>query len=395
MPICKSQSDITNYRSDELTIQQIFEDNHNWDRYLLFHQKELREVEIAEVEKMLGCKTEERGCYVCYCKNCDDFHTITFGCNSRICSRCGKRYTDKWSKALKRKLFNVPHRHFVMGMPDLLWILLLEDRSLWKVIMDGAIKAINDVLSHCFRSPIQAGAIVVLHPFGRDLGFKPHIHVILTEGGFDRKGNFRHKKFIPARSMRKTWQYQVLTRLKSALPNTPEMSRFINMLFKKYNEGFYVYLPKESRVNKPGKIARYVARYVRHPAIANFRLYYYDGEKVVFWYQDHDDNKFYVDMFVEEFIYSLIRHIPDRQFKMIRHYGAYCRKWSRRYRHYLVHSSITQAKIEDFGDNRVFCCPKCGSIMEMMGYFPKGPPDELRYGEKITDWEGICARVGS
>jgi len=33
--------------------------------------------------------------------------------------------------------------------------------------------------------------------------------------------------------------------------------------------------------------------------------------------------------------------------------------------------------------------------MEMMGYFPKGPPPELRYGEKITDWEGICARVGS
>ena len=131
--------------------------------------------------------------------------------------------------------------------------------------------------------------------------------MILTEGGFDRKGKFRHKKFFPARSMRKTWQYQVLTRLKSALPNTPEMSRFINMLFKKYNEGFYVYLPKESRVNNPGKIARYVARYVRHPAIANFRLYYYDGDKVVFWYQDHDDNKFYVDMLVEDFIYSLIR----------------------------------------------------------------------------------------
>ena len=86
------------------------------------------------------------------------------------------------------------------------------------------------------------------------------------------------------------------------------------MLFKKYNEGFYVYLPKESRVNKPGKIARYVARYVRHPAIANFRLYYYDGEKVVFWYQDHDGNMFYVDMFVEDFIYSVIGHIPDRQF---------------------------------------------------------------------------------
>ena len=261
--------------------------------------------------------------------------------------------------------------------------------------MDAAIRAINDVLSHCFRRSIKAGAVVVLHPFGRDLGFKPHIHVILTEGGFDSRGIFRSKKFFPARSMRKTWQYQILTRLKAILPSTRENSRFIDGLFKKYPKGFYVYLPAASRITSPRKVARYIARYVRHPAIANFRLYYYDGEKVVFWYQDHEDNKFYVDMTVDEFIGSVIRHIPDRQFKMIRHYGAYCRRWSRKYRHYLVHSSITQKKLEDFGNPRTYRCPKCGSVMEMIGYFPKGPPMELKFGERITDWEGICARVGS
>lgn len=395
MPTSKPPSDITNYRSNELTVQHIFEDNRNWDLYHLLHREKLRDVEIAEVEKMLTCQKVERGCYVYYCNNCRDIHTITFGCNSRLCSRCGKRYTDQWSRSLRAKLFDVPHRHFVMGMPDLLWPLLLNDRSLWKVVMDGAITAINDVLTHCLRKNIKAGAIVVLHPFGRDLKFKPHVHIILTEGGFDRRGNFIPKKFFPARAMRKTWQYQVLTRLKDALLDTKNNGKFINGFFKRYPEGFYVYLPSESRISSPRKVARYIARYVRHPAIANFRLHYYDGEKVVFWYEDHEDNRFYVDMSVDEFITSIIQHVPERQFKMIRHYGAYCRKWSRRYRHYGLHSSISQAKIEDFDENRLFRCPKCGSVMEMMGYFPKGPPEELRYGEKITDWEEICARVGS
>ena len=42
----------------------------------------------------------------------------------------------------------------------------------------------------------RAGAIIVLHPFARDLGFNLHIHLIITEGGSDRSGKFVHKKFI-------------------------------------------------------------------------------------------------------------------------------------------------------------------------------------------------------
>jgi len=33
--------------------------------------------------------------------------------------------------------------------------------------MDSAIKALNDTLSHALRKEVLAGAIVVLHPFGR------------------------------------------------------------------------------------------------------------------------------------------------------------------------------------------------------------------------------------
>ena len=32
-----------------------------------------------------------------------------------------------------------------------------------------------------------AGAIVVLHPFKKNMGFNPHLHVLVTEGGFDKR----------------------------------------------------------------------------------------------------------------------------------------------------------------------------------------------------------------
>jgi len=232
---------------------------------------------------MLSCKDESRGYFTYQCDCCGEFQTVYFGCNSRICTNCGKNHTDKWAKSLKKAMFNVPHRHAVLTIPDMLWYAVEQNRFLLKVLMDAAIAAINDTISFNHRNGcLLAGAIVVLHPFSKDMGFNPHLHILMTEGGFDKYGKFIPKKFIPFKSMRKTWQYQVLTRFKAELPVNREVSRFIDLLFKRYPDGFYVHLPQESRITNKQKIARYVARYIRHPAVANSRLHSYDGDSVTF-----------------------------------------------------------------------------------------------------------------
>jgi len=126
---------------------------------------------------------------------------------------------DKWAKSIQNALFNVPHRHAVFTIPDALWPIVGRNRFLHKVLMDAAIAAINDTISHKHRNGrLTAGAVVMLHPFSRSLGFNPHIHILVPEGGFDSYGRFIHQKFIPFNAMRKTWQYPVLTQFKAALP---------------------------------------------------------------------------------------------------------------------------------------------------------------------------------
>ncbi|MCL7412990.1 MAG: transposase zinc-binding domain-containing protein, partial [ANME-2 cluster archaeon] len=83
-----------------LSVRMIFEDNHNWDAFSLEHKDELREVEIIEVNKMLSCKDESRGYFTYLCEHCGTYQTVYFGCNSRICTNCGKNHTDKWAKSL-------------------------------------------------------------------------------------------------------------------------------------------------------------------------------------------------------------------------------------------------------------------------------------------------------
>ena len=80
-----------------LTVKHIFEDNLNWAAFHLAEKDNLRDVEINEVNKMLSCKDESRGFFTYECEHCGITKTVYFGCNSRICTNCGKNHTDKWA----------------------------------------------------------------------------------------------------------------------------------------------------------------------------------------------------------------------------------------------------------------------------------------------------------
>ena len=376
-----------------LSVYGILKDNHNWDLFSFKEGDNIRPEVREEVEKLFDCKDKRTGFIEYYCKVCGEYRTIFLGCNGRLCTSCGKGHTDRWSKQLPRAMFDVPQRHIVLSLPDKIWPALKNQWDRMKVLMDAAIRVLEDVFCYRARKNIKPGAVVVLHPFGRDLGFKPHVHIIVTEGGFDGKGNFVHMEYISFEAMRKSWQYHVLTGLKKAMPKTKEWACWIDWLFKLYPKGFYAYLPEKSRIRSLRDIGKYLARYVRHPAIANFRLYGYDGERVTFWYLDNKGVKHYRTMEVFDFIGAIVQHIPPKNFKMIRHYGAYWRRIKARYRAFLARVSLRQTTVEEFKPYGKDICPVCGYKMFFVGYRKKGPPEKVRFGEKMSDWPIILART--
>ena len=131
--------------------------------------------------------------------------------------------------------------------------------------------------------------------------------------------------FLEYGKLRRIWQYQLLTMVKRQLPRTWENSRFIDSLFKKHPEGFYIYAKR--RVTKPRRIAAYIGRYLRHPAIAESRISDFNVETnmVTFWYEEKGKKQF-VTLSALEFIDRLVRLIPDKNLKLIRYYGLYSRR---------------------------------------------------------------------
>ncbi len=371
-----------------ITINHIFSDNHNWDAYKLRHRSEVRSVEVAEVEKMLVCQSDANGYFVYYCPRCKENKIVHFGCNSRVCTHCGKRFADQWAKSVAVKLFDVTHRHCVFTIPDSLRSIFREDRVLLKELMDCCISAVAKMMVSKLGRNVKPGLVVVLHTFGKDMKFNPHLHCLVAEGGIKSKGEWVDVPFFPFELLRKFWQYAVLKMLKRKLPKTKENKQLIDSLFSKLPKGFYV--RAKDQIKSKEEIIRYIGRYIRHPAIAESRIDSYDGEEVTFHYIDHKNTRQVVRMSIDEFISAVIGHIPDRHFKVIRYYGFYARQDRKKYRGIVgvdsSYGTITQTDIFKFISNHAKKCYECGTMMEFLGYEPKKPPDERKFGTQITDW---------
>lgn len=109
---------VFDFPDNELTVQGIFLHNNNWDIYRALHNSKLRKIEIEEVNKMLECRDDKRGFIEYYCDYCQEYRTIHFGCNCRICSRCGKSHSDKWANKVSKCMFKVSHRQVVLSLPE-------------------------------------------------------------------------------------------------------------------------------------------------------------------------------------------------------------------------------------------------------------------------------------
>lgn len=104
----------------------------------------------------------------------------------------------------------------------------------------------------------------------------------------------------------------------------PSFKKIKASCYKEHKHGFYVY----AKPNKcdPETVTKYIGRYLGRPVIATSRIDKYDGSMVTFHYNRHEDDKYVTETIPAiDFIKRLIRHIPEKHFKMIRYYGLYAR----------------------------------------------------------------------
>ncbi|MFD1639753.1 transposase, partial [Evansella tamaricis] len=120
------------------------------------------------------------------------------------CHRCGKKYTDDWSDKQEEMIFDVPHRHMVFTIPKEIRSVFFLDRKK----LNELSKQVAEVFHFYYqrkskKRDLKVGIITVIHTFGRDLKWNPHIHALVTEGALDKNKEWVPSEFIPYEYLRK------------------------------------------------------------------------------------------------------------------------------------------------------------------------------------------------
>lgn len=402
-----------------------------WDSFVsTFSNLKIRNVVHEEVEKVIKCRTIELGYTYYECKHCHNYSIVPHTCKSRFCSSCGNKYLNDRLISSKTKLLKEQHRHIVFTIPDVLRNYFLKDRSLLDLLYDS----VNETITWIFNpksyqnrvnkqkpkerakkiirvnkdSCLVPGYICVLHTYGRDLKWNPHIHMLISEGGLTNSSmKFKSIKHFNYESLRKTFQKILLDKLYNHFGTS--FYKIKCELYKKLNNGFYVYAHKKQFTDIKKGI-EYILRYSSKPAMAESRITSidYKNDTITYWYDDHKTNKrIIVTEHPFEFIAKLIRHIPNRNFKMIRYYGIYAAK-NHKYQSYINKmfklSEIRELKAKKDWRNMLIStfkfdplvCDLCGHMMKIKLtcipiYGKENKWHEIKYSEpeefKPTNWE--------
>lgn len=369
-------------------LQRIFTDYYEEMIYTLHPRSSV----IENVDKMIHCGDPSFGGAMFGCTNCGNLKFVPFRCHSRFCPACGNKNAMERTTSMSFKLVHVQHRHCVFTIDENLRDYFLKDRSLLHCLFRSVNSVVSRMFSKLNRSKnFTPGFIMVLHTFGRDLKWNPHIHCLISEGGYSDDGFWRHVSHFNYTFLRNAFRTALLNEMESILG--PSFKKVKAKCYTDHKHGFYVYA--KPNICDPKSVIKYIGRYLGRPVIATSRIDKYDGKNVTFHYNRHEDNKYIVETIpAMDFIARLIRHIPEKHFKMIRYGGLYARNREIDQKLYRAISREKHSIYRSFNQWRT-------AILSSFGYDPLECPDcghkmiflELYYNHKRVSLEELYEKA--
>jgi hypothetical protein len=280
--------------------------------------------------------------------------------------------------AREAELLPVPYFHVVFTLPQELNELAMHNRE---QIFTLLFKVSSETLKALGKDPKYLGAELgfssILHTWGQNLMFHPHIHIIVPGGGLTADGKWKDsgkKFFIPVKVMAKLFRGKFLSALKEIRHDLigtdcyDDWQRLLNTL---YGKDWYVYCKRPFKTNN--SVLEYLGRYTHRVAISNHRIVDMQDNKVSFKWRDYkDDNKQKVmTLTTDEFIRRFLLHILPPGFTKIRHYGflasvvkakklGICRAFLNVPPQVAIIAITTIELIEKLTGVDITVCPQCG-----------------------------------
>ena len=196
------------------TVQDIFQ-----RFYPAYLEKYTPSPEQAKVARnIINCKTGAYGANVSICEDCGTVHIHYNSCRNRCCPMCQAVPKEKWMDARREDVLDAPYFHLVFTVPDLLNPVIYSNQ---KLLYDALYHAASATLRELTADPKHLGAkvgyIFILHTWGSEMNFHPHIHAILLGGGLTSDNQWKDNGesfFLPVQIISKVFRGKYLEELK-------------------------------------------------------------------------------------------------------------------------------------------------------------------------------------
>lgn len=294
-------------------VQDIF--HAHWSEYLETHKVSGEQFKAATA--IMNCRTAALGAHIDKCDECGHEQYSYNSCRNRHCPKCQTLAKELWLQKQKLLLLDVPYFHVVFTVPDTLNRTFMEkSREMYSLLFKAASETILELCSDKKYLGANPGITAILHTWGQNLCYHPHLHCVVTGGGLtdiDKWIKSGKKFFIPVKVLSRKFKGKFLALLKQIAPET-----FFTSLYQK---DWVVYC--KPPFGNTFAVISYLGRYTHRVAISNNRIISASKHSVTFKWRDYRDggkNKI-MTLSCEEFIRRFLMHILPSGFRKIRHYG--------------------------------------------------------------------------
>jgi hypothetical protein len=284
------------------------------------------------------CRTPALGGVVDWCDRCQYTHIQYRSCRNRHCPKCQGLARARWLRQRQAELLPLEYFHVVFTLPEAIAALAFYNRIVvFDLLFRATAQTLREIAGDRKRLGVQIGFFAVLHSWGQNLHFHPHLHCVVPGGGLSAQGDrwlhARRRFLLPVKVLSARFRTLFLAALEKAhqagklqffaeLAGLSDPARFAAYLAPLKNSQWVVYA--KAPLGGPQQILEYLGRYTHRVAISNSRLRSLDNGQVTFDWKDYRDGQAkQMTVTADEFIRRFLSHSLPAGLQRIRYYGLF------------------------------------------------------------------------
>jgi len=157
-----------------------------------YREKYAGQIPFIHLEVMRAieqCRTEALGGQVYVCPACGEIQYRYHSCRNRHCPKCQNDRAQAWLEAQQDLLLPVPYFMLTFTLPSgLNEVIRSHPVEMYDLLFRVSAAATQELAKDPRFVGGQIGLVGVLHTWGRNLAYHPHIHYLVPGGGLSADG---------------------------------------------------------------------------------------------------------------------------------------------------------------------------------------------------------------